>query len=61
MLLALQIARGHSADMVLIDNVVVYQKLDNEGTYAVTYEDPNANNKLFDIYIKHVTEIKEVH
>ena len=59
MLLLVKINPGHSADMVMIDNVTSYLCLGN-GMYGITYKDPNQNNQLFDIVIKHVAEIKEV-
>lgn len=59
MLIVAKIEDGHSADMVMIDNVKSYMDI-GEGTYCITYRDPNHNNELFDIFVKHVTEIKEV-
>lgn len=50
---------GHSADAIIIDNVVSYICL-GDGDYMVTYEDPKQNYDLFDITLKHVTELKEV-
>ncbi len=59
MLLLIKIEKGHSADMVMIDNVTSYLCLGN-GMYGITYKDPKQNYELFDIIIKHVAEIKEV-
>lgn len=59
MLLLLKIEQNHSADAVMVDNVTSYLCLGN-GMYGITYKDPNKNNQLFDIVIKHVAEIKEV-
>lgn len=54
--LFLRIAGGHSADGVLINDVVKYSRM-FEGTYFITYKD---KGELFDIIVKHVVEIKEV-
>lgn len=59
MLLLVKIKSGHSADMVMIDNVTSYLCL-GENIYKITYKDPNKNNELVDIFIKHVAEIEEV-
>lgn len=59
MLIVAKIETGHSADMVMIDNVTSYLCLGNKA-YVITYKDPKHNNELFDIFIKHVAEIKEV-
>ena len=59
MLLVVKIENGHSADIVVVDNVTSYTPLGN-GMLAVTYKDPKHNYELFDIIIKHVSEIKEV-
>ena len=59
MLIFAKFEQGHSADMILIDNVVSYLPV-GKNSYVVTYKDPKHNNELFDIIIKHVIEIKEV-
>ena len=59
MLLLVKIKEGYSADCVLIDNVTQYKEI-IKGVYKITYKDPQNDYKLFDIYIKHVEEVKEV-
>lgn len=59
MLILAKFESGHSADAIIIDNVVSYICL-GDGDYMVTYEDPKQNYDLFDITLKHVTELKEV-
>ena len=60
MSLFLKIKNGYSANGVVINNVVSYKALGNENV-LVTYKDPNHNYEMFDIVIKHVTQVKEVH
>ena len=59
MLILAKFESGHSADAIIIDNVVSYICL-GDGDYMVTYEEPKQNYDLFDITLKHVTELKEV-
>lgn len=59
MTLLLKIERGYSADAIVIGNVVSYIYL-GDSDYMITYEDPQRDYEMFDITIKHVTEIKEV-
>ena len=59
MLVLATFEKGHSADMILIDNVFSYICL-GDGDYVVTYEDPKQDYEMFDITLKHVTKIKEV-
>ena len=59
MLILAKFESGHSADAIIIDNVVSYICL-GDGDYMVTYEDQKQNYDLFDITLKHVTELKEV-
>ena len=59
MILLVKIEQNHSANAVMVDNVTSYLCLGNS-MYGITYKDPNKNNQLFDIVIKHVAEIKEV-
>ena len=59
MLILAKFESGHSADAIIIDNVVSYICL-GDGDYMVTYEEPEQNYDLFDITLKHVTELKEV-
>ena len=48
MLILAKFESGHSADAIIIDNVVSYICL-GDGDYMVTYEDPKQNYDLFDI------------
>lgn len=59
MLLALEIEQGYSLDCIMVDNVVDYHNLDDDGTYMITYDVPNSN-ELVDLIIKHVSKVKEV-
>lgn len=59
MLILAKFESGHSADAIIINNVVSYICL-GDGDYMVTYEEPKQNYDLFDITLKHVTELKEV-
>lgn len=54
--LLLVIKNGHSADAVLIGNVVSYTQKD-KNAYSITYKE---RGELFDINIKHVLKVREV-
>lgn len=59
MLLLLKIKPKLNTEAVMIDNVKSYTEI-GKGTYCVTYRDPNHENELFDVFIRHVTKIEEV-
>ena len=56
--LLFKIESGHSADAVMIGNVVEYVPMDKSNKfYLVTYKD---KGELLDICINHVTSVEEV-
>lgn len=57
--LLFKIESGHSADAILIGNVVSYVPMDkNNKFYLVTYKD---KGQLWDVCIDHVEKVEEVH